>query len=1195
MTKRILTLGTVLILLVGMIFLLQKDTKSAEQVLLSHTGHNHGNSGYCKVPAHPGLASLPQPDGSEIQAYIKGNQAVHYLRTTDGYTLLRDSDGYYKYAISSEKGNLVPSTIIASPIANRSQEEKNFLAGTKKELGYTSTTLSKKKEAYNNRLAAAAQEPHSVFPSTGTRKALMLLIDYPDQPFTFSNAAIDNMMNQTAYSVNGASGSFREYYMETSYGDLVINTDVLGWYTAANNRAFYANSPSPTDLVREAVDAAESAGTDFSQYDGDGDGEVDVVMVIHSGRGEEESGDADDIWSHRWALSAGGNSVTYDGKLINDYIIQPEKYGATNITNIGVVVHEFGHALGLPDLYDTNGATDGEGNGAGDWCVMAAGTWNNSGKTPAHMSAWCKEQMGWGTLSTLSSATSITGMDYWENAGEYYKIPLTGVNEYFLISNRQKLGWDAYIPGEGLDIWHISPSAITGNVVNSNTSHYGVQLEQADNLNDLNNNTDNGDTGDLFPGSTNNATFDCNSSPSSATHLGANSEVRVYNIAESGTSMSFDYSTCTPVFLDCSSATSMSCNNTYNGTTIGAVNNVSTYSCSANNMSGNEVVYELVLAQSTDITITLSGTTGDLDLFLLNSCAETSCLATGDNSLNYLAGAGTYFLVVDGKNGANSAFTLNTSCYCGSQGLSVVDEWIETVTIAGITNTSGSNGGYQDFTGTTIPMDQNGSYNLSLTPGHSGTLYNEYWKVWIDYNKNGSFDDAGELVFDAGSATNAVVTGSFQVPCDAPLGNTRMRVSMRYNVAQTSCEAFDYGEVEDYTVNIQAFSAPTTVMAQSSNTTYTANSSCTDATGWTHYFYNDGSTDYILLSLYPNAGETQLNVVPANVTITTGSTNTESLTSSGSASDYITNPNGWYVMNRYWNVTPTAQPLLPVKVRTYFTNTEYSEVQTLANSNGASATAMTDLVFYKATGSSPSDHYNIPEASITLYNNGDPSTGNFWELGTHGSNNYAELFVNSFSGGGGGIGGGTGSGPLPVELVTFTGKRDKDDVILNWETASEHNSDYYEIQRSLDRNEFITLGKEESLNSASGFSYSFLDSSPQNGDNYYRLKMVDKDGSYEYSNVINIVFGSSNFISMFPNPHYGKGDIFIKYHSQLSSPLDISIYTKDGMEIFSRQFDLSNGENNLSLAFPQNAASGVYIIRLSQGGEEYYHRFFHDE
>jgi len=140
--------------------------------------------------------------------------------------------------------------------------------------------------------------------------------------------------------------------------------------------------------------------------------------------------------------------------------------------------------------------------------------------------------------------------------------------------------------------------------------------------------------------------------------------------------------------------------------------------------------------------------------------------------------------------------------YCASQGNSVADEWIASVKVGTFTNTSTA-AKYTDFTSKTISLTKGASTSVTLTPGYASTAYAEYWKIWIDYNADKDFDDAGELVFDAGSAKTNAVTGSFTVSSTAT-GSTRMRVSMKYNGAQTACEAFSYGEVEDYTVSFGA-------------------------------------------------------------------------------------------------------------------------------------------------------------------------------------------------------------------------------------------------------------------------------------------------------------------------------------------------------------------------------------------------------
>ncbi|MFT7588870.1 MAG: lysyl endopeptidase [Limisphaerales bacterium] len=140
--------------------------------------------------------------------------------------------------------------------------------------------------------------------------------------------------------------------------------------------------------------------------------------------------------------------------------------------------------------------------------------------------------------------------------------------------------------------------------------------------------------------------------------------------------------------------------------------------------------------------------------------------------------------------------------YCAAGG-GTVDEWAESITVGPLVNNSGDNGGYVDFTGTpfTAAYDMGSAYSISLTPGYSGTIYNEWWNVFIDYNQDGDFDDTGEEIYNSGSASSATVTGSFTVPTGLA-GSTGLRVIMRYNSDPATCGTFTYGEVEDYCIEI---------------------------------------------------------------------------------------------------------------------------------------------------------------------------------------------------------------------------------------------------------------------------------------------------------------------------------------------------------------------------------------------------------
>lgn len=144
--------------------------------------------------------------------------------------------------------------------------------------------------------------------------------------------------------------------------------------------------------------------------------------------------------------------------------------------------------------------------------------------------------------------------------------------------------------------------------------------------------------------------------------------------------------------------------------------------------------------------------------------------------------------------------------YCESKGNSVQYEWIAKVQVGDFTNSSDGSG-YQDFTSKTIDLSPGQTVNVALTPGFASSTYDEYFRIWIDYNHDGDFDDAGELVFDPGS-TRSTITGSFTVPSNIGEVSTRMRVSMKWNATPSPCETFDYGEVEDYTVNISGSNTP---------------------------------------------------------------------------------------------------------------------------------------------------------------------------------------------------------------------------------------------------------------------------------------------------------------------------------------------------------------------------------------------------
>jgi M6 family metalloprotease-like protein len=352
-----------------------------------------------------------------------------------------------------------------------------------------------------------------------------------------------------------------DYYREISHGQFTVTGTVSPWKKVPRDDTFYeggpgcngvCNSSKLGDLLKDALDL-QDATVDFSRYDNDGpdgipnsgddDGYVDFVAFVHAESGGECGND--NIWSHRWVYSGwtGSEYATNDARAgggsikIDDYVIMPGfACDGTTMIQIGVFAHEFGHAFGLPDLYDTD-SSNGDSEGVGNWCLMASGSWGGDGgspETPSHMCAWAKAFLGWVTPTEVTTDLIPATIPNIEENPIVYKVPISST-QYHLISNRQKKGFDAKLPGAGLLIWHINETAISSglsnNRVNADENNKGVDLEEADCRNDLDHALNRADGGDPYPGTTNNRYFDNSTCPSSA------GLTAVCNISDSASSM----------------------------------------------------------------------------------------------------------------------------------------------------------------------------------------------------------------------------------------------------------------------------------------------------------------------------------------------------------------------------------------------------------------------------------------------------------------------------------------------------------------------------------------------------------------------------------------------------------------------------------------------------------------------------------
>lgn len=484
------------------------------------------------MPARPDPFTVKQPNGEIITIRLKGDEWFHWSEDTEGYPLVRSTDGWWSYAEASMDSQLVSTGLHVR--ATATSDVQAFKARTTQpQILRAVRRVPRPPLSETRAMDSPPRLPNHQY------YLLMILIDFPDLTFTETPASFNRMMN----SYDSTSGpSFRLFYLDNSYGQFETDATVVGWYRAQHNHGYYGcgsppecNSAPAAELVREAVAAAD-AGVDLSQFDNNGDGMVDGLFVVHAGRGCEETNSPDDIWSHAGALDP---PYVADGVSVARYTTEPEKLGSGH-AQIGVFVHEFGHALGLPDLYDTNIPPAYPSAGLGNWSVMAGGNWNGGQRHPAFFDAWCKQRLQYinPVVPVTNPGQIVLGRS--EANPVAYKLWANGVigDEYFLAEYRNAEGTNENLDGRGLLIYHVDEAQSNNNNEwypgHTDQGHYHVALEQADNHFDLEQNHNRGDGGDPYPGSSSNREFSASSSPNSNAYSDGSSQVTVTAIGNPG-------------------------------------------------------------------------------------------------------------------------------------------------------------------------------------------------------------------------------------------------------------------------------------------------------------------------------------------------------------------------------------------------------------------------------------------------------------------------------------------------------------------------------------------------------------------------------------------------------------------------------------------------------------------------------------
>lgn len=348
--------------------------------------------------------------------------------------------------------------------------------------------------------------PGATFPAMGEQKALVLLVEYKDVKFTIGSDAkakqyFTDMLNKDGFSEYGGTGCVRQYFRDSSKGQFECQFDVFGPVTLSQKRSYYGGNSggsdkAPEQMVVEACRALDSQ-INFKDYDRDGDGTVDNVYVIYAGQGEASYGSTETVWPHSWNLSEAGLNLKLDGVVIDLYGCSNE-WEQNNPDGMGTFTHEFSHILGLPDLYHT------QSNSAyftpGEWSVLDYGPYNNDGRTPPAYSSFERNALGWINLPELTASDDVKELDDLQTTNTAFCITNPdNEKEFYLLETRNQSGWDKYLPGQGMLIWHIDYNTSTWeqNTVNNTKNHQGVDLIEADGVAVKQNRT----AGDCFPGS----------------------------------------------------------------------------------------------------------------------------------------------------------------------------------------------------------------------------------------------------------------------------------------------------------------------------------------------------------------------------------------------------------------------------------------------------------------------------------------------------------------------------------------------------------------------------------------------------------------------------------------------------------------------------------------------------------------------
>lgn len=481
------------------------------------------------VPALNRTILKTLPNGNTLEIQLNGDENFHYTTLPDGTLITEADNGYFYYATINTETNEITATPyrVDLPLPSKAKASNASTESVARQLEQMKQTNLKR------RMVPHASRPTKLN-AVNADHGVVILANFKDVKFKYTKEDYEKMLNEEGYSDYSSTGSARDYFIDSSYGKFSPTFEVYGPYDLSKNMSDYGgnvggNDRNPTGMVVEVCKLAEADGVDFSKYDTDNDGYVDNVYVFYAGEGEANGGSPSTIWPHRWVIDptysfSGTKEDTkvsgvylYDYACSNEICEENQHYIGNDLQGVGTFIHEYGHVLGLPDLYNTS---YGNTRTLEIYDVMDCSNYLNYGRTPVSYSAYERMFCEWVTPEQIFPDGNSTQVELPLIAeGKVLLITANGKehnmdgknpdpNEFYLLENKPDTGWDYYANvtaspnyaqkgDKGMLITRVKYESFLwdNNMVNNNSSSMGVSY--------VTNSTQNYPYYPMFPGKRN--------------------------------------------------------------------------------------------------------------------------------------------------------------------------------------------------------------------------------------------------------------------------------------------------------------------------------------------------------------------------------------------------------------------------------------------------------------------------------------------------------------------------------------------------------------------------------------------------------------------------------------------------------------------------------------------------------------------